>query len=136
MTELNPLRDSRFCNDLGFEVLQWGEGKAILAVTVEERMTNRHGAAHGGLVSTLIDSALGMACRYPGSGKTNLGTVNLNINFLARGQGRLVAEGRVMRSGASLAFCEGEVTDETGTIVAKAIASFKVKAVAENGAEQ
>jgi acyl-coenzyme A thioesterase PaaI-like protein len=33
----------------------------------------------------------------------------------------------VLRSGASLIFCEGEMRDEAGELVAKAMASFKVK---------
>ena len=54
------------------------------------------------------------------------GTVTLNVHFMLPGQGRLVAEGRLLKAGNSVAFAEGEVRNEQGVMVAKATATFKI----------
>jgi len=47
---------------LGMQVLAVGPGSATLAMTVREDMLNGHDLCHGGLVTTLADSAFAFAC--------------------------------------------------------------------------
>jgi acyl-CoA thioesterase len=47
---------------LGMEVLAVGPGTATLRMTVREDMLNGHDLCHGGLVTTLADSAFAFAC--------------------------------------------------------------------------
>ncbi|MEO7745820.1 MAG: hydroxyphenylacetyl-CoA thioesterase PaaI [Actinomycetota bacterium] len=51
---------------LGIELLDWGPGRARLAMTVRPTMVNGHDIAHGGLVFTLADSAFAVACNSHG----------------------------------------------------------------------
>jgi acyl-coenzyme A thioesterase PaaI-like protein len=53
-------------------------------------------------------------------------TVELNVSFIGSGTGTLVAEGRCLKAGRSLAFSEGEVRDAGGNLVAKALGTFKL----------
>ena len=60
-------RDAMCANDrastmLGIRVLAVGPGTATLSMTVREDMLNGHDLCHGGLVSTLADSAFAYAC--------------------------------------------------------------------------
>jgi acyl-CoA thioesterase len=60
-------RDAMTANDrasraLGIEVVAIGPGSATLAMTVREDMLNGHDICHGGLVTTLADSAFAFAC--------------------------------------------------------------------------
>ena len=60
-------RDAMWANDraskaLGMQVLAVGPGSATLAMTVREDMLNGHDLCHGGLISTLADSAFAFAC--------------------------------------------------------------------------
>ena len=60
-------RDAMWANDraskmLGIQVLAVGPGTALLSMTVREDMLNGHDLCHGGLVSTLADSAFAYAC--------------------------------------------------------------------------
>ncbi len=57
-------------------------GEAVLTMTVTQEMTNGHGAAHGGYVFTLADSAFAFACNT-----YNQMTVaqNCSITYLAPG---------------------------------------------------
>jgi acyl-CoA thioesterase len=47
---------------LGIEVRDVGPGNATLTMTVREDMLNGHDICHGGLVTTLADSAFAYAC--------------------------------------------------------------------------
>jgi acyl-CoA thioesterase len=54
--------DDRASKMLGMQVLAIGPGTAALSMTVREDMLNGHDLCHGGLVSTLADSAFAYAC--------------------------------------------------------------------------
>lgn len=61
------VRDGMLANDrasrgLGMEILAVGPGTASVAMTVREDMLNGFDICHGGLVTTLADSAFAFAC--------------------------------------------------------------------------
>ena len=61
------IRDAMWANDraskmLGMQVLTVGPGTATLSMTVRDDMLNSHNLCHGGLISTLADSAFAFAC--------------------------------------------------------------------------
>ncbi len=47
---------------LGMELVELATDRAVVRMTVDERMVNGHGIAHGGFVFTLADSAFALAC--------------------------------------------------------------------------
>jgi acyl-CoA thioesterase len=51
---------------LGAELLEVGEGSAIVRMTVTADMVNGHGIAHGGCVFLLADTAFACACNSHG----------------------------------------------------------------------
>ncbi|MFC9130758.1 hydroxyphenylacetyl-CoA thioesterase PaaI [Streptomyces sp. NPDC057099] len=51
---------------LGVELLEQGEGTAVLRMTVTPGMVNGHGIAHGGYDFLLADSAFACACNSHG----------------------------------------------------------------------
>nr|WP_294865181.1 PaaI family thioesterase [uncultured Pseudogulbenkiania sp.] len=124
---MSPLDASPHCADLGFQLVAWDEGSAIIALDVNPRLTNRHGEAHGGVIASMLDSVMGLASRSTNGSWENRGTVTLNIQYLQPGYGRLVAEGRLLHAGQSISFAEGEVRNSNGEIVAMGIATFKIK---------
>lgn len=110
---------ARFCGIRGI----WHEpGHTKLGLTLRPELTNSHGNAHGGVLLTLLDISLATAARTL-SGLAII-TIDLQTAFLSPGRGELVGEGRVVRAGRSFVFCEGEVRDATGTLVAKATGHF------------
>jgi acyl-CoA thioesterase len=52
----------RASQGLGIEILSIGPGRAVLAMTVRESMTNAQGTCHGGFIFALADSAFAFAC--------------------------------------------------------------------------
>ena len=105
----------------------WEKGRAVSSVEVRPELYNSWEYAHGGVVMTLLDVTMGSAARSQVPHAAGVVTVDMSVSFLSAGQGLLTVEARVLRSGASLIFCEGEMRDEAGELVAKAMASFKVK---------
>ncbi len=55
-------KDDRASRALGITVLAVGPGSATLTMTVREDMLNGHHICHGGLITTLADSAFAFAC--------------------------------------------------------------------------
>ncbi|MFS4096684.1 hydroxyphenylacetyl-CoA thioesterase PaaI [Streptomyces sp. AF1A] len=51
---------------LGIELLEQGEGAAVVRMTVTDSMVNGHGIAHGGYVFLLADTAFACACNSHG----------------------------------------------------------------------
>ncbi|MGW3290428.1 hydroxyphenylacetyl-CoA thioesterase PaaI [Streptomyces sp. NPDC001002] len=51
---------------LGIELVKYGEGTAVLRMTVTPAMVNGHGIAHGGYLFLLADSAFACACNSHG----------------------------------------------------------------------
>jgi len=55
-------------------------------------------------------------------------TIDLSTSFIGGGKGaRLLAESRVLRDGKSLIFVEAEAKNDDGSLVAKAIATVRVR---------
>lgn len=60
-------RDAMWANDraskaLGMQIQAVSPGGAVLSMTVREDMLNGHDTCHGGLITTLADSAFAFAC--------------------------------------------------------------------------
>ena len=99
-------------------------GVARNRVEIVPHLANSSGAAHGGLLMTMLDSALSGAARSLASGDHGVMTLDMQVAFLSPGRGVLTGEGRVVRNGRSLIFCEGEIRDEAGELVARATGLF------------
>ena len=108
----------------GVRPLSKEKGRTRLAVTAGPQHDNSFGRAHGGLIMTLLDVAMGSAARSVCGEAASIMTVNMQSQFLAAGTGELTAEGRVVRAGRTLIYCEGDVTGPDGALVARGSGSF------------
>ena len=115
------LESQPFSRLLGTQLLEFGDGKAVLELKITENLKQQHGFAHGGVLSYLADNCLTFA---GGSVLGDSVTSEYKINYVrpAIGQ-RLIATAWVQHQGANQAVCKCEVvvTDgETTKIVALA----------------
>ena len=96
---------------LGIERTAWSPGHTCLEVTVTPDHLNKGGAAHGGLMTVLLDAALGGALVSTLPLSSWCATTQLTTSFLdaARQGERLQATGRVVRRGRHVAHLAGEV---------------------------
>jgi uncharacterized protein (TIGR00369 family) len=108
------------------------EGYARVSLTLERRHTNPNGVMHGGVITTMMDSALGAALgalRGEAAGRDPHATVEMNASFLsgARPGDRIVVEGRVIRMGKTIAFGEAEARRNGDTLIAKGRLTFAIR---------
>ncbi len=122
-----------FLELLGARAEHWEKGRAVVSIDVRQELTNSWKFAHGGVVMTLLDVAMGSAARTTDAQVAGIVTVNLTVSFLRPCSGLLRAEGRVMRGGRSLVFCEGEVRDASGEMAAMGMGTFRLKRRMEAG---
>jgi uncharacterized protein (TIGR00369 family) len=85
-------------------------------VTLELRpeMLNNHATGHGGVVMTLLDSAMAHAALSRLDYAREVVTLDMHIAFMRPTSGRLVAKGRATGGGRSVCFCEATITDASG----------------------
>ena len=57
------------------------DGRFVIAMRVTAEHTNVHGIAHGGMLATLADSALGLSLSLASEGRQSYVTVNLTTDF-------------------------------------------------------
>lgn len=117
--------DTPFLDALGVEVIKADQTGSELRLRLDERHFNRWEVAHGGVTMTLLDAALALAARHAGQAERSLVTVEMTVTFMQPGRGALRALGRVLHRSTTMAFCEGEVMDAQGALVAKALGTFK-----------
>jgi uncharacterized protein (TIGR00369 family) len=116
-----------FIDHLGIERIQNSEGRALLALEIRPAFRNSWKAAHGGVIMTMLDSAMSLAARLHLKGAPGgILTIEMTAKFIRPGLGaRLTAEGRVIGGGRSTLFCEAAVHDEAGTLVAKGMGTLR-----------
>lgn len=128
MTTNPPIgSDVPFLQHLGVEVVHQEQGRVIMALQIKPEYTNSWHVAHGGVTMTLLDVAMGGALRTTDPERGSAVSIEIKVNFLAPGNGRLSAEGRVLQRGSSISVCEGEIRDESGALVAKALGTYMLK---------
>ena len=99
-------------------------GEVRLELDLRPELENSLDAAHGGVVCTLIDVAMAAAARSDDA-KIRVVTISMTVQFLRPGSGTLSATGRTRRVTRSFAFCEAEIVDDAGALVATGSGVFK-----------
>jgi uncharacterized protein (TIGR00369 family) len=117
-----------FVQHLKIVIEALGQGTARLSLPVETEFTNSLGTVHGGVIVSLLDVALCTAARTLHPDSTGVITIDLSTSFIGGGSGeRLFAEARVLKDGRSMSFVEGEARNADGSLVAKAMATVRVR---------
>lgn len=119
------LKESRATQLFGFSLAAAEPGRAVLRLDVRQRHTQIHGMVHGGVLAALADNAAAIAAYSVIPRGRHLVTVELKINFLEPvHEGKILAEGRVLRRGRNFVVAECEIRDEKGRLAAKALLTF------------
>ena len=92
---------------IGARIADLGPGYCAIELPFRRDLTQQHGYIHAGIVSAIADSAGGYAGFTLFPSDSSVLTVEYKINLLAPADGdRLVATGRVVKSGRTLTICE------------------------------
>jgi uncharacterized protein (TIGR00369 family) len=120
-TELNI---TAFDKTLGVNILESKPRYAKLSLPFQENLTNPYGSLHGGVISTLIDTAMAVAVfsTFPGS---LFYTRKLDIKFVSQAEKNTIfAEARIVNQKKHFVFGKVLVKDGAGRLIAQALATF------------
>ncbi len=100
-------------------------GRAVIEYTARPEFCHSGGIVQGGYVTGWIDSAMARAAIASKNAEMNMATLEIKISFLraATQKNKYRAEGWVVRSGKSVMFMEGRLTDLEGKLIATGTAT-------------
>jgi uncharacterized protein (TIGR00369 family) len=105
--------------------LEWGT--SILEVELEEKHLQPFGYVHGGAIASVIDAATFWAVFPQVKDGMGLTTVEIKANFLAPVQkGKVVAKGRCIKMGRTLALGEAYINSAEGNLIAHGTATMMI----------
>jgi uncharacterized protein (TIGR00369 family) len=117
-----PLPDPHVWTTLGYRNAGWEPGLAVIEWDATEEYCFRFGdgyVVHGGMVATLLDTAMGGACWTLMGEHEHFLTGDLRVEFFRSARpGLLRAEGRVVHRSRRVVFCAAELSDADGTAIA------------------
>ncbi len=100
-----------------------GPGHITFAFATSELFENPMGTLHGGIIGTLLDSAMGLAVLSTLERGAGFTTMEYKVNFIRpvlQSTGRVYAEGTVIHTGRNQAVAEGRLVDADGKLYALA----------------
>lgn len=100
-------------------------GKGFAAIEPRRELNNSMNMAHGGVLMTLMDAAMGGAARSLQPPGGTVVTIDMQISFLGPARGRIEAHGSVTKATRSFVFTQCEVFSESGELVARATGLFR-----------
>src|SRR5215469_2602720 len=104
------------------------EGWIRLGFEGKSDFCNPAGFIQGGMLSAMLDDTMGPAVMVMTGGKSYTTTVSLTVNFLVSAKpGPIVGEAKVTQLGKTIAFVEGKLTAEDGTVIATATAVERLR---------
>jgi uncharacterized protein (TIGR00369 family) len=112
---------------IGFRLVAVEPGEAIIEFEAREAHANPMGTLHGGVLCDVADAAMGIAFASTLDEGESFTTLELKINFLKPiWKARLKATGRVVKRGRVVGMVECDVTDDGGSLVARASSTCMV----------
>jgi uncharacterized protein (TIGR00369 family) len=120
---------SPFAAKLGVVIDKLEDDEVRLRLPWDPSNTTVGDMVHGGAIATLADLVVMAAAWCGAQVPDNMRgvTVSMALDYMAPARAcDVIGVGRVLRRGRSLVNCEAEIVDPDGTLVAKAIATYKV----------
>ncbi len=121
---------------LDFQVEKIEADFVRLRLPFRPEVTTMADLVHGGAIAALIDAAATAAAwsgvEDPLAARGT--TIGFTVNFLSGARGAdVLATARVVRRGRSISTCDVDVTDAAGSLVAKALVTYKLSAGSGEG---
>ena len=106
------------------------EGAVTLGLELTDHHLNIQGLAHGGVIATLADAAMGLSLRSALEPGRRHVSVEIGVHYLRPvTRGRVRALGRAVRIGREIAYAQADVLDATERLLARADGTYSVTRV-------
>jgi uncharacterized protein (TIGR00369 family) len=120
------MAETNFVDSLGVYGRTAEDGTARLELDATERHLNEAGTLHGGVLATLVDTAMGQAVRSRTGEHDVPATSQLTVTYLRPGKpGHLQVTAELRTQGEHLTVCEADV-EQDGRALVHAVATFAV----------
>lgn len=114
---------------LDLQAVSFEKGVAVFSFIPQEFHYNPIGSVHGGVITAILDSAMGCSLQSLLPAGTGYTTLDLKINFLKAitlKSGQLTATGKIIHAGSRTALVEAQLTDETGKVYAHGLSTCMI----------
>ena len=111
---------------MGIDIVPTDDGEARLELCADTRHANLYSMAHGGVLTTMADTAMGAKCLALNK---RVVTISLTIEFMhavMTDTPRVMTDAQVLHDGRKTMVCECRLVDDKGKLYAKANATFFV----------
>ena len=120
------LTQSAFSELIGCRLQRLEDGIAEVVLALQPQLRNRGGKLHGGVIFSLVDIAMGLACSSAHGFEQQSVTVECKINYLrAVAEGEVLCIAKVIHAGRRTLVVEADVRQDDKW-VAKAQGTFAV----------
>ncbi|HBV89230.1 MAG TPA: PaaI family thioesterase [Desulfosporosinus sp.] len=131
MVRVADLETGNYWKHMGMTTVVGDDGIIRVQLTINENLLQFYGNVHGGVIASLIDTAIAVAVNQQLDPDEGASTVELKINYLRPiSKGTLWGEGKVVQKGKSIVVAQGEIKDEAGQLLAIGTATFMVRQLA------
>ena len=123
----NVVNRSPYFSLLSMKIKELEWGTSVLEVELEEKHLHPFGYVHGGAVASVMDAATFWSVFPKVRDGMGLTTVEIKVNFLAPVRdGKLVAKGRCIRIGRTLALGDATIYDGNGNLLGHGTATMMI----------
>ncbi len=120
------MENKDFNEEIGLSPKGFVDGRYVIELAVEARHHNVMGFVHGGVLCTLLDTAMARSFFHSLPEEKRKGaTLEMKVNFLKSATtGRITAYGKLVNATKRTAYVEGHAEDDEGRLLAKASATI------------
>ncbi|MNI31519.1 hypothetical protein D3C73_854050 [compost metagenome] len=125
-SDIMKKEEGSFWGMLGMRLISVDDSKVEIAVTAGESHLNSMGIVHGGVLSAMMDQAMGTMVAQVKNGRQGM-TTHLNVNFLsAMVAGELIATAYPLHETHRTMTLRAEVRNAEGVLACIATATFRL----------
>ena len=100
---------------IGASLTRVAPGEVEIELSFRDNLTQHHGYLHGGIVTSIVDTACGFAAMTLMPADASVLTIEYKANFVSPATGkRMIARGRVTKPGRTITVCAGDVVALSG----------------------
>lgn len=126
MLRLADAAEATFWGYLGCKLERMADDQVIISLEVKPHHLNIIGIVHGGVLSSLLDNAMGLAVMAVRPEEKAV-TTNLNVLFVApMKETKLIVKAEIVHQSRKMITTQGTITDHEGNLSAIGSGSFRV----------
>ena len=116
---INLINHGPYFELLSMEVCELGVGYSVVKTNLDKKHLNPFGIVHGGVYSSVIDTAAYWAAYCELDENVGFTTIDVTVNNLSMvNAGEIIVEGKSLKIGRSICLAEAAVKDVYGKLLA------------------